>query len=118
MTPIVHVVAWRLRGPGEADRQAQARTVLAALEATRGQVPGLLSLEAGANLVDHPDAWDLGAVLVFASQAALDAYQAHPAHLALKAVVGPLRSARSQLDFARRPAPSSTPAPGATETTP
>lgn len=34
-------------------------------------------------------------------RATLEAYQTHPVHLALKAVVAPLRSARSQLDFER-----------------
>lgn len=99
MTSVVHVVAWRLNGKGDDERRAQARTVVAAVESARGRVPGLLSLVAGINIVDSPDAWDVGAVMVFASRADLDAYQTHPAHLALKAVIGPSRSARSQLDF-------------------
>lgn len=108
MSAIVHVVAWRLNGAGEAERREQARTVVAAVEATRGRIPGLLSLEAGVNVVASPDAWDVGAIMVFASRADLDAYQSHPAHLAMKAVIGPLRSARSQLDF-ERPSPPDAP---------
>lgn len=103
MTAIVHVVAWRLNGPDAPARQAQARAALAAVEATRGRVPGLVSLEAGINIVEAADAWDVGAVMVFASRAALEAYQTHPVHLALKAVIGPMRQARSQLDFERPP---------------
>lgn len=102
MTEIVHVVSWRLNGASEAERQAQALTVIGAVEAARGRIPGLLSLEAGINVVPAPDAWDVGAVMVFRSRADLDAYQTHPEHLALKATIGPLRSARSQLDFERR----------------
>jgi hypothetical protein len=101
MTEIVHVVAWRLNGRDEAERLAQARAVVEAVEATRGRIPGLLSLETGPNIVAAADAWDVGAVMVFASRADLEAYQTHPVHLALKAIVGPLRSARSQLDFER-----------------
>jgi hypothetical protein len=41
--------------------------------------------------------------MVFGSRASLDAYQTHPAHLALKAIVGPFRSERGQLDFERHP---------------
>jgi hypothetical protein len=105
MTEIVHIVAWRLNGRDEAERLAQAKAVVAAVEATRGRIPGLLSLETGPNVVAAADAWDVGAVMVFASREDLDAYQTHPVHLALKAIVGPLRSARSQLDFERHPPP-------------
>ncbi|HEV8689687.1 MAG TPA: Dabb family protein [Ideonella sp.] len=97
----MHIVAWRLNGGDEAERLAQAQAVVEAVEATRGRIPGLLSLDTGINIVEGADAWDVGAVMVFASRADLDAYQTHPAHLALKAVVGPLRSARSQVDFER-----------------
>lgn len=101
MSEVVHVVSWRLSGTTEAARLEQAAIVVAAVEATRGRVPGLVSIEVGANVVAAPEAWDVGAVMVFRSLADLAAYQDHPAHLSLKAVVGPLRSARSQLDFLR-----------------
>lgn len=112
---IVHVVSWRLNGKSAMERRQQADTIVAAVELTRGQVPGLASLDVGRNVIDASDAsdaWDVGAVMVFQSRAALDAYQTHPAHLALKAVVAPLRSARSQLDFERASAVVSTQAPG------
>lgn len=105
MTAVVHVVAWRLNGDSPAERLAQAGTIVAAVEATRGRIPGLLALDTGVNIVEADDAWDVGAVMTFASRADLDAYQAHPAHLALKAVVGPLRGARGQLDFERHASP-------------
>jgi hypothetical protein len=101
MSEIVHVVSWRLNGKTPLERGHQADTIVAAVEATRGRIPGLVSLEAGRNVVEAPDAWDVGAVMVFESRAALEAYQSHPEHLALKAIVAPLRSARSQLDFER-----------------
>lgn len=109
---IVHVVSWRLNGRSAMERRQQADTIVAAVELTRGQVPGLASVDVGRNVINASDAWDVGAVMVFQSRAALDAYQTHPAHLALKAVVAPLRSARSQLDFERASAVISTQAPG------
>lgn len=99
MSPIVHVVCWRLNGDSALERQRQADVIVAAAEATRGCIPGLVALDVGANVVEAIDAWDVGAVMVFRSRADLQAYQAHPAHLALKAIVAPLRSARGQLDF-------------------
>lgn len=103
LTEIVHVVGWRLRGDSEAERLRHAETVVAAVGALRGQIPGLLSLDVGANVIPAPEAWDVAAVMVFRSRADLDAYQDHPAHQTLKTVVGPLRSARSQIDFPRAP---------------
>lgn len=97
--PIVHIVSWRLNGASEEARAAQARQILAAFESARTEVPGVLRLEAGPNIIEAADAWDLAVVMVFESRAALDAYQAHPSHLAIKALVGPMRSARGQIDF-------------------
>lgn len=101
MNEIVHVVSWRLIGETPLERRQQADIIVAAVEATRGRIPGLVSLDVGRNVVEATDAWDVGAVMVFRSRTDLDAYQTHPEHLALRAVVAPLRSARSQLDFER-----------------
>jgi hypothetical protein len=101
VTEIVHILAWKLNGDTPVERQRQADTIVAAVAATRGRIPGLVSLDVGPNLIDAADAWDVGAVMVFASRADLDAYQTHPEHLALKAVVAPLRSARAQCDLKR-----------------
>lgn len=101
MNEIVHVVAWRLNGPSLLARRRQADIIVAAVEATRQQIAGLVSVDVGRNLIEAADAWDVGAVMVFRSRADLDRYQSHPAHQALKAIVAPPRSARSQLDFER-----------------
>ncbi|MDE1948773.1 MAG: Dabb family protein [Burkholderiales bacterium] len=98
---MVHIVAWRLQGETAQQRRQQADAVVAAVEALRGRIPGLVALDVGINLVAAPEAWDVGAVMMFASRADLDAYHEHPAHLDLKRIVGPLRSARAQLDFER-----------------
>ena len=101
LSEVVHVVMWRLNGASQIAREQQATTIIAAVEATRAQIEGLVSLDVGRNLIDATDAWDVGAVMVFRSRADLDRYQTDPAHQALKSIVGPLRSARSQLDFER-----------------
>lgn len=97
--PIVHIVSWRLNGASPEDRARQASQILAAFQTTRSQIDGLLRLEAGPNFVEAADAWDLAVVMLFSSRAALDAYQCHPSHLAIKRLVGPMRRARSQIDF-------------------
>lgn len=70
-----------------------------AFEALRTQIPGLLRMEVGANVIEAPDAWDVALYMVFASRDALDAYQTHPGHLKIKTLVGPMRSDRVQADF-------------------
>jgi hypothetical protein len=96
---LVHVVSWRVNGGSVGQRHQQAQVVVAAVEAMRHQIPGLVGLAVGVNEIEHADAWDVGAVMVFRSLADLHAYQEHPAHQSLKTIVGPLRAARSQLDF-------------------
>lgn len=96
---IAHVVAWKLNGATAAERLAQASRIVQAFERTREAVPGLLSMEIGPNVVEAPDAWDLALYMVFASRADLEAYQAHPGHLAIKRLVAPMRLARAQADF-------------------
>ena len=98
-TAVAHIVMWRLNGADPEARRQQAQVIVEAFEATRSLVPGVLRMELGPNIVESPDAWDLALCMVFATRADLDAYQTHPAHLRIKALVGPLRSERGQIDF-------------------
>lgn len=97
--PLLHIVGWRLNGADAAERVRQGERIVQAFEACRTTLPGLLRLEAGCNVVEAADAWDVAVCMVFATRAHLDAYQQAPAHLAIKALVGPLRSARAQIDI-------------------
>lgn len=99
MTAMVHMVMWKLNGATTQARQAQAQALVQAFEATRGKVPGLLRMEVGANLIETADAYDLALCMVFESRQALEAYNAHPEHLKIKKMMGPMRLARSQVDF-------------------
>lgn len=99
MSAISHVVMWKLNGATAAERQAQAEVMVRAFELARDRVPGLLRLEVGANTIDAADAWDLALSMVFASRQALEAYNADPEHLKIKQLMGPMRLARSQVDF-------------------
>lgn len=100
MSRIKHIVMWRLRGDTAIERLANAERLRSAFESLRGRVPGLLQLEVG---IDHSRidyACDVVLYSEFASQAALDGYAAHPEHLRVKAVLGDMRTARHQVDYA------------------
>lgn len=102
MSAIAHIVMWRLNGPTPQARQEQALQVVAAFETLRGQIAGLRQLEVGVSLLDDQDAHDVAIYTVFDSLEALRQYDAHPAHLRIKQLVGPMRAARHHIDFRLR----------------
>lgn len=103
MTAIAHIVTWRLNGVTPQERSEQTACIVDAFQAARPHMAGLLQMEIGPNIVPAADAWDLALYTVFASRADLDAYQNHPSHLAIKALVGPMRRERAQVDFELTP---------------
>lgn len=99
MTALAHMVMWKLNGATAQARQVQAQALVRTFEAMRGKLPGLLRMDVGANLIEAADACDLALCMVFESRQALEVYNAHPEHLKIKKMMGPLRLARSQVDF-------------------
>jgi hypothetical protein len=85
---LTHVVMIRLADPSTAPRLVDLLTGLV------GQVPGLRSVQAGPNVVPSARAWDFGFVALFDDEAALAAYQVHPAHVA---VAGEIRAAATEI---------------------
>ena len=85
---IKHIVMWQLKAHAEgADKATNALKMKALLDACNGIVPGML-------------AYDVVLYSEFSSVAALDAYQSHPQHEALKPFVGAVRQARQCMDYA------------------
>ena len=89
---IRHVVMWKLKDPADAPR------FKALLDGCAGLVPGMHQFEVGIR-ADGLDAnVDVVLVSTFADASALDAYQNHPRHREVSAVLGPMRETRSVLD--------------------
>jgi hypothetical protein len=97
---IRHVVMWKLRGDSPVERDAARRLVKTSVEAMRGEIPGMLSIELGLDMSGVDYACDAVLVADFESQSALDGYATHPAHLRMKAALGDIRIARFQVDYA------------------
>ncbi|MYN45736.1 Dabb family protein [Pseudoduganella sp. FT93W] len=97
---IKHIVMWKLKEHAEgADRATNAARMKAMLDACAGIVPGILKLEAVVAQPGLEATYDVLLYSEFADQAALDAYQHHPQHVALKPFFGAVREARQCMDY-------------------
>jgi heme-degrading monooxygenase HmoA len=101
---IKHIVMWNMTGDTKEDRREAAEFLRSRFEGLRGEVPGLLHLEVGLDHSSVDYACDVVLYTEFESQAALDAYASHPAHLRVKSELGEMRIARFQVDYAVTPA--------------
>ncbi len=94
-----HLVLWRLKevanGRGKAANAAEIKRLL---EDLNGKIPGLLRLEVGFDFSSTPNSSDIALYSEFESRAALDAYQAHPLHDAVKPFVMAARDERRIVD--------------------
>lgn len=96
---IRHIVMWKLKTwQSERERSEWAARLEASVAAMRAQVPGLLRAWTGFGQVQSQDASDLVLFCEFVSWEALHGYDAHPAHMQFRALVGPLRTERRVLD--------------------
>ncbi|WP_144154620.1 Dabb family protein [Paraburkholderia sp. BCC1885] len=97
---IRHIVMWKLKESAEgASRAENAVKLKEKLEACRDIVPGIRHLEVGIAAEGLESTYDVVLVSDFEDKAALDAYQVHPTHLALKSFVVAVRDARDCVDY-------------------
>ena len=97
---IKHIVMWKLKEHAEgADKAANAVKLKALLETCNNLVPGMLKLEAAIAGAALEATYDVVLYTEFASKAALDAYQDHPTHQAIKPFIGAVRSERQCMDY-------------------
>lgn len=97
---IKHIVMWDVLGHSDEERRGNIERVRAAFEGLRGRIPGLIRLEVGADESRVDYACDVVLYTEFETQAALDAYAVHPAHLHVRDKIQGLRIARHQVDYA------------------
>jgi len=97
---IKHIVMWKLKENAEgADRASNAARMKTLLEACAGIVPGIRKLEVGLAGPGLEATYDVVLYSEFDSKEALDAYQEHPQHQALKPFFGAVREARQCMDY-------------------
>lgn len=95
-----HIVMWKLKDHAEgADKISNARKLKALLETCDKLVPGMLKLEVALAAADLEATYDVLLYTEFSDKKALDAYQDHPTHQALKPFIGAVRSERQCMDY-------------------
>jgi len=95
-----HIVMWKLKEQAEgADKATNASKMKALLDGCAGLVPGMLKFEAVLAQPGLEASYDVVLYSEFASREALDAYQEHPDHVAIKPFIGAIREARQCMDY-------------------
>jgi len=97
---IKHIVMWKLKDRAEgADKAANMARMKALLEGCRNLVPGMGAFEVGLATPGLEATYDVVLYSEFDSRAALDAYQHHPQHVAIKPFIGAVRLERQCVDY-------------------
>ncbi len=88
---IRHIVMWKLK---EENKEQNARTIKERLEALPNEIPEIKYISVQKNLNTQDAAFDLVLYSEFEDEKALETYQNHPAHKAVSAFVGGVRTDR------------------------
>jgi hypothetical protein len=97
---VKHIVMWRLKAETHGNSaEVNARLIKEKLEALRGRIPELLSIEVGLDFSKTDSSTDVVLYSEFADKAALESYQRHPEHEALKPFIGEVTSERRLVDY-------------------
>ena len=95
-----HIVMWKFKPEAEgADKVANLVRAKALLDACAGLTPGMRMLEVAIAQPGLECTYDLVLYAEFDDAAALDAYQNHPQHLAVKPFIGAVRLERQCMDY-------------------
>ena len=97
---IKHIVMWRLKEVAHGnDLQTNATLIKEKLTALRGKIPGMSALEVGLDFSRTESSCDVVLYSEFIDRQALEAYQVHPEHAALKPFIGMASSERRIADY-------------------
>lgn len=97
---VKHIVVWKLKNFAEgADKKENAIKIKSLLESMRGKIPGLRHIEVGINFTQEENAGDVVLYSELDSREALDGYQNHPVHTAVKDFIKNARAERQVIDY-------------------
>lgn len=96
---IKHIVFWKMKEMSAQERDTALAGLKKGFEALHGVIPGLLRIEFGVDFLRSPQSSDFALYCEFESRAALDVYQAHPAHQAMVPMVREVIVERRVVDY-------------------
>lgn len=96
---IKHIVLWRMKSQEKNSRRQDMQRIKEALESLMGKVPTLASIEVGFNQNTLPAAYDLSLVSTHNTWEDLKAYQEHPSHKEVAAIIGGLTTDKAVSDY-------------------
>ncbi|AMM21890.1 stress responsive alpha-beta barrel domain-containing protein [Frondihabitans sp. PAMC 28766] len=96
---VKHIVIWGLAATDETEKAEALATIESALTGLVGRVPSILSLTVGVNGAYPDENSDVAVVADFADYEGLEAYQTHPDHLEVAALIRTLVSSRAAIDY-------------------
>lgn len=97
---IKHIVIWTLKDElNESERVTACKKAKEILEDLNGKIPDLLKLEVGIDFSETNQSGDFTLYSEFPSREALNAYQDHPLHMAVKPYIGSIRKSRVIVDY-------------------
>jgi quinol monooxygenase YgiN len=97
---IRHIVMWKFKDHAEgADKAANLHKAKAMIESCARIAPGTGRFEVAVAQSGMECTYDLVLYSEFENQAALDAYQNHPLHVACKPFIGAVRQERQCMDY-------------------
>lgn len=96
---IRHIVMFRLAADDDAQRRDDAHGIAERLESLQTQIPGIQSIRVDRDLGLVDGHWDVVLVSEHDDNAALEAYQVHPAHKEAAAWIGTVVSDRAVVDY-------------------
>ena len=92
---IRHIVLFKIKD----EYKAEIPRLVDNFYGMKGKVEGMLSLEAGQDVLHSGRSYDLALITVFDSMASFEAYQTHPAHLPVKARMHEVRESSVACDY-------------------
>jgi len=96
---IKHVISWTLSAEDAAGKSAAFTAIAEGLGGLPHHIPELKSIHVGQDVDETDGNWDVVAIMDFESTAGLAAYQVHPEHQKVAAVIRSHTTGRAVVDF-------------------
>lgn len=93
-----HIVLFRMKATGDAERAASVARLSGALTALPPHIDQIRALSVGANVLQRPGNWDLALTVDVDDAAALEVYRVHPEHQKVLALIDELAAERCAVD--------------------